>query len=110
MSISTPMADAASVTSFVTLSTFSMIGLIGLTSSPMRAAVGRSSRNRPSCFAPSSAWKECTPVALPPGRARPATRPSLTGSPAALNTIGTVAVAALAATAAGTGAATITAT
>src|SRR5262249_26352276 len=35
---------------------------------------------------------------------------SLTGSPAALNTIGTVAVAALAATAAGMGAATITAT
>src|SRR5262249_40865966 len=37
----------AAVKSFVTPSTF---GLVGLTISPMRAAVGRSSRNSPSCF------------------------------------------------------------
>ena len=67
----------------------------------MRAAVGISSRNSPSCFAPSSAMKEFTPVALLSGRARPATRPRLTGSPATLNTIGIVAVAAFAAIAAG---------
>ena len=49
------MMDAAAVTSFVTFSTF---GLVGLTSSPIRAAEGRSSRNSPSCFAPSSALEE----------------------------------------------------
>ena len=38
------------------------------------------------------------PVRLPPGRARLATRPSLTGSSPTTNTMGTVAVAALAAT------------
>ena len=37
------------------------------------------------------------PVALPPGRARLATRPSLTGSSPTMNTIGIVVVAALAA-------------
>src|SRR5262249_56572798 len=37
------------------------------------------------------------PVTLPPGRLRLATRPSLTGSPLAVNTIGIVLVAALAA-------------
>ena len=40
-----------------------------------------------------------TPVRLPPGRARLATRPSLTGSSVTLNTIGIVVVAALAANA-----------
>ena len=40
-----------------------------------------------------------TPVALPPGRLRLVTSPSLTGSPEPLNTIGIVEVAAFAATA-----------
>ena len=40
-------------------------------------------------------------MTLPPGRLRLATRPSLTGSPPPANTIGTVVVAALAASAAG---------
>ena len=50
------------------------------------------------------------PVALPPGRARLATRPSLTGSSAARKTIGIVVVAALAAIAAAVPMAAITAT
>ena len=44
--------------------------------------------------------KKLIPVRLPPGRARLATRPSLTGSSATLKTIGIVVVAALAANAA----------
>src|SRR5215831_5924937 len=43
--------------------------------------------------------KKLTPVALPPGRLRLATTPSLTGSPVAPNTIGIVVVTALAASA-----------
>ena len=58
----------------------------------------RSSSNR---FAPNLPLNNVTPVTLPPGRLRLATRPSLTGSPPAKNTIGTVVVAALAASAAG---------
>ena len=54
----------------------------------------------PSRFAPSSAEMKPTPVTLPPGRLRLATRPSLTGSPPVANTIGIVVVAALAASAA----------
>src|SRR5262245_53121939 len=49
---------------------------------------------------PSSAVKMLTPVRLPPGRARLATSPSLTGSSAATKTMGIVAVAAFAARAA----------
>jgi hypothetical protein len=43
-----------------------------------------------------SVVKNVTPVTLPPGRLRLATRPCLTGSPLAVNTIGIVWVAALA--------------
>ena len=50
---------------------------------------------------PSSTSKLLTPVALPPGRFKLATRPSLIGSSPVVNTIGTVEVAALAARAAG---------
>jgi putative tryptophan/tyrosine transport system substrate-binding protein len=50
-------------------------------------------------FAPTSPVKKFTPVTLPPGRFRLATRPSLTGSPPAAKTIGTDVVAALAASA-----------
>jgi hypothetical protein len=45
--------------------------------------------------------KKLIPVALPPGRDRLSTRPSLTGSSPALNTIGITLVAAFAASAAG---------
>jgi hypothetical protein len=44
--------------------------------------------------------RSSTPVRLPPGRARLATRPSLTGSSPEMNTMGIVVVAALAANAA----------
>src|SRR5262249_53260762 len=62
----------------------------------MRTAPGTSSCNSSSRFAASSTAKKLTPVRLPPGRARLATRPSFTGSSPILNTIGLVAVAALA--------------
>src|SRR5262249_46723500 len=46
-------------------------------------------------FATNSALKKLTPVALPSGRARLATRPNLTASPPTLNTIGITVFAAL---------------
>src|SRR5262249_31109159 len=68
---------------------------------PMGAVPGRSSRKSPSCFAPSSTDMKRAPVTLPPGRLRLVTRPSLTGSPPVAKMIGTVVVAALAASAEG---------
>jgi hypothetical protein len=56
-----------------------------------------SSRISSSRFAPSAANIKVTPVTLPPGLLRLATRPLATGSPPMLNTIGIVAVDALAA-------------
>ena len=64
-------------------------------------ALGTSWRSSSSRFAPNTLAKKTTPVTLPPGRLRLATRPSLTGSPPVAKTIGTVVVAALAASAAG---------
>src|SRR5262249_19680896 len=61
----------------------------------------RSRQNSPSRLAASSTPMSLIPVTLPPGRLRLATRPVWTGSPALLNTIGIVVVAALAASAAG---------
>src|SRR5262249_34361889 len=75
--------------------------LAGLTSTAIRADFGTNSCRRPSRLAATSMLKILTPVALPPGLARLATRPSLTGSSPTPKTIGTVAVAALAASAAG---------
>jgi hypothetical protein len=49
---------------------------------------------------PAAVSKKLTPVALPPGLARLATRPSLTGSSGTVKTMGIVVVAALAACAA----------
>jgi hypothetical protein len=48
-------------------------------------------------FAVASALKKLTPVRLPPGRGRLATRPCLTGSSDTPNTMGIVVVASLAA-------------
>src|SRR5262249_12089138 len=53
--------------------------------------------NSASPFAPSSALNPLKPVKLPPGRLRLATSPSCAGSAAAVNTIGMLVVAALAA-------------
>src|SRR5215471_5338764 len=84
--------------------------VLGLTSSPRRRAAGSSSRSNPSCLGANSLNRKLTPVALPPGRAMLATRPRLTGSSVTLKTMGRLAVAAFAASAAGVPMATITAT
>jgi len=73
--------------------------LAGLTSTAIRLAAGTSSRRTPSRFVTTSPVKKLMPVALPPGCARLATRPSLTGSSPTPKTIGITEVAALAANA-----------
>ena len=73
-----PMMRAAASTSLTVVSVFP--ALVGLTSTATRAAPGTSSRKSSSRFATNSPLKKLIPVALPPGRAKLATRPSLTGS------------------------------
>src|SRR5215471_15415215 len=85
-----PISGAAAFTSFTVLSALST--LLGFTSTPMRAVLGKSSRRIPSLFFVSSAEKKLIPVALLSGRERLATRPSLTGSSPTPNTIGIVVV------------------
>jgi hypothetical protein len=70
--------------------------LAGLTSTAMRTALGTNSCRSASRFATNSAAKKLIPVRFPPGRARLATRPSLTGSSPTRKTMGIVVVAALA--------------
>ena len=89
--ICSPMARAAGVTSLKVDS--AVVALAGLTSTATRVAVGTSSRKSSSRFAVNSPATKLTPVKLPPGRARLATRPSLTGSSLTLKTIGIVVVA-----------------
>ena len=76
--------------------------LARLMSIATRVAVGTSSRRSSSRFAANSPAKKLIPVRLPPGRARLATRPNLTGSSAAIKTMGIILVAALASSADGT--------
>src|SRR5215467_1158957 len=71
----------------------------GLSRTPSRTALGTNSCKSPNRLATTSPRKKLIPVALPPGRARLATRPVLTGFSATPKTIGIVAVAALAASA-----------
>jgi hypothetical protein len=71
--------------------------MFGFTSTPIVVAVGTSWRSSSSRLAPNTLAKKITPVALLPGRLRLATRPSRTGSPPCVNTIGIVVVAVLAA-------------
>src|SRR5262245_16049789 len=78
----------------------------GNQSSPL----GTSSRRSSSRFAVNSPLKILMPVTLPPGRARLATRPSLTGSSPEVKAMGIVVVAALAAEVAGSPGVAITAT
>ena len=73
--------------------------MFGFTSMAIVVALGTSWRSSSSRFAPNTPPKKLTPVTLPPGRLRLATRPCLTGSPPVAKTIGTVVVAALAASA-----------
>jgi hypothetical protein len=75
----------------------SAIALFGLMSATIRKAPGMSSCRRPSRFPPSSTLIVLSPVTLPPGRLKLATRPSCTGSPLVTKTIGIVVVARLAA-------------
>ena len=65
-------------------------------SSPIVARFGTTSRNSPICFVATRLPRKVAPVTLPPGWFRLATMPVSTGSPAVVNTIGMVAVAALA--------------
>jgi len=85
-------------------------GLAGLMRSAMTRAEGSNSCSNSSRFGNTSSPNWVTPVTLPPGRLRLATKPSLTGSAAVSKIIGTVVVAAFAASAAGVLVATITAT
>ena len=66
----------------------------------MTVAVGSSSCNSSSRFGVTSVFNWVTPVTLPPGRLKLATRPSRIGSPPISKTIGMVVVAAFAASAA----------
>ena len=68
---------AAVSTSFNVISAKKMAVLLSTAS---RTAPGTRARRSSSRFADSSASKKLIPVRLPPGRARLATRPSLTGS------------------------------
>src|SRR4029453_13143903 len=101
------MICAASVAS---LRWDSAAGKFGLTSTPITAGLGTSARSNSRRFAPSAEMYALTPVALPVGRLRLATKPAATGSTAAVKTIGIVELAALAASAAGGPVAAITVT
>lgn len=78
-----------------------MSGLIGLTSIATNDAFGAISRAISSRFWPRRSLTSVMPVALPPGLPRLATNPAPTGSNPTTNTIGILAVAALAESAAG---------
>jgi hypothetical protein len=73
--------------------------VLGLDSEVGFVALGTSSRSNSNRFAARVVTRKDTPVILPPGRLRLETRPSSTGSAPVANTIGMLAVAALAATA-----------
>ena len=90
-----PMAGAASCTSRNVGP--AVPALAGLTRTAIRTAFGTKSCKSRSPLAATSALKRLMPVKLPPGRARLATRPSLTGSSPTPKTMGIVVVAALAA-------------
>ena len=77
-----------------------MLCLSGGRRSPTRASLGTTSLSISSLFVFSSGAKLEIPVTLPPGRARLATRPAPTGSPAFVITMGIVVVAFFAANAA----------
>ena len=74
---------------------------VGLTSTATRAAAGHQlAQEFQAALPPTPPTKKLMPVRFPPGRARLATRPSLTGSSPTTKTMGIVVVAALAADAA----------
>src|SRR5262249_18345342 len=73
----------------------------GSTSAAITVACGSSSCRSPNRFASNAALQKLTPVALPPGRLKLATRPSFTGSAPVKKTIGMIEVAVFAAIAGG---------
>src|SRR5262249_46813257 len=75
-------------------------GLVGFIMKAITATLGSASRNSSSLLAANSLRNRVTPVALPSGRLRLATRPISTGSPPVRKTVGIVEVAAFAAYAA----------
>ena len=79
--ICNPIARAAGSRSFRAISVDAVFD--GLRSTSTRAAVGNSSRRSSNRFPSNSLVKKLIPVRLPPGWARLATRPRLTGSLAA---------------------------
>src|SRR5262249_61297633 len=87
----------------------SVSGVCGPTRTAIVVALGTSWRSNSNRFAPNTALRKLTPVTLPPGRLRLATRPSLTGAAPVAKTTGTVVGGGLAARAA-LWVATITAT
>ncbi len=92
--IGSPIVCAAAITSFRSAA---VSGEFELTSTAMDVALGTNCRSSSSRFVPNTPDRKLTPVTLPPGRFMLATRPDLTGSPPPANTIGVVAVTALAA-------------
>jgi hypothetical protein len=72
-----PFVRAASCTSRMTRSAVALFGFISRAINPARGTSSDSSSSR---LAVSSSAIKLTPVRLPPGRARLATSPSLTGS------------------------------
>jgi hypothetical protein len=78
------------------------IDVLGIGQQAEQLTLGRSSRSRLNRFATTAVVsKPLMPVKLPPGRRRLVAKPSRTGSPLVLKTIGIVFVAAFAAKAAG---------
>src|SRR5262249_8327966 len=92
-----PIVCAAPRTS---LRSASVSGASGLTSTAIVVAAGTSWRSSSSRFVPNMPARKITPVTLPLGRLGLATRPAPVRAPPVTNTIGTVVVAALAASAA----------
>jgi hypothetical protein len=86
----------------------SAFGFVGLTSAAIVVAVGTTSCSNSNIFGTISTFRKVTPVRLPPGRFRLATRPICTGSAMVVKTIGMVVVAAFAAIAEGVVKAAIT--
>ena len=87
-----------------------MAAKFDLTDDAVVVIIGSGAGGGTSCFAPNSPMRKFTPVMLPLGRARLATRPSPTGSSPTAMTTGIVVVDALAASADGSPVATSKAT
>ena len=92
LTTSMPGVRAAARTSPISITAPGLPTLPRIASRRRRGATSRNSSNRLPAI--SVVWSD-RPVTLPPGRARPATRPVPTGSPATANTMGMADVACL---------------